>query len=175
MNATQSATVDEAQAKPEEGVVTKEDDARKVVKKNMYWAMGIGVIPVPLVDLIGIVGFQAKALKELSRLYGIPFSEHTVKNILATLISGLGSVYLGQALARSSIKMIPVIGPLTSLAATPLMAGALTYATGRVFIQHFESGGTFLDFDPKAVREYFKEQYQEGLNVASKMKSEKSS
>mgnify|MGYP006298661679 CR=1 FL=1 len=175
MNATQSATVDEAQAKPEEGVATKEDDARKVVKKNMYWAMGIGVIPVPLVDLIGIIGFQAKALRELSRLYGIPFSEHTVKNILATLISGLGSVYLGQALARSSIKMIPVIGPLTSLAATPLMAGALTYATGRVFIQHFESGGTFLDFDPKAVREYFKEQYQEGLNVASKMKSEKSS
>ena len=26
---------------------------------------------------------------------------------------------------------------------------------GKVFIQHFESGGTFLDFDPDKVRSYF--------------------
>ena len=28
-------------------------------------------------------------------------------------------------------------------------------SVGRVFIQHFASGGTFLDFDPESVRKHF--------------------
>ena len=42
-----------------------------------------------------------------------------------------------------------------------------TWALGKVFIQHFESGGTFLDFDPEEVKEYFKAQFEEGREVAA--------
>ncbi|MDE2463441.1 MAG: GTPase, partial [Alphaproteobacteria bacterium] len=42
----------------------------------------------------------------------------------------------------------------------PSLAAASTYALGKVFIQHFESGGTFLDMDPDKVSAYFKEQYE---------------
>jgi hypothetical protein len=43
----------------------------------------------------------------------------------------------------------------------------------RVFIQHFEAGGTFLSFDPEAVRDYFFEQYQKGKSVFKDMKKSK--
>jgi hypothetical protein len=39
-------------------------------------------------------------------------------------------------------------------------ASASTYAVGRVFIQHFESGGTFLDFDPDKVRAHFEAEFK---------------
>ena len=36
----------------------------------------------------------------------------------------------------------------------PVIAGA-AYAVGKVFIQHFASGGTFLTFDPEKVRAHY--------------------
>ena len=44
----------------------------------------------------------------------------------------------------------------------PVINGATTYAVGKVFTQHFESGGTFLTFDAAKVREYFETQFKEG-------------
>jgi hypothetical protein len=41
----------------------------------------------------------------------------------------------------------------------PAFGAAATYAVGQVFIQHFESGGTFLDFDPDKVREHFRQEF----------------
>lgn len=170
----QTATAETIDVNVEEQEICQLEKAQKIVRKNMYWAMGLGVIPIPLVDLVSIAGFQAKAIKELSDLYEIPFNSHIVKNILATLFSGLGAPACGSILAFSFLRAIPVVGPLTSLAATPLMAGAFTYATGKVFIQHFESGGTFLTLDPVAVREYFKQEFEKGKGLAADMMKQKS-
>ena len=159
----------ECECAEEEKIETKEKDALRIVRKNMLWAMGLGAIPLPLVDLVAVTGFQAKALKELSDLYEVPFLRHSVKNILASLLSGFGAVTFGTSLAFSLFKAFPVLGPVATFTATPIMAAALTYATGKVFIQHFESGGTFLSFNPQKVREYFKEQYTEGIKVATEM------
>lgn len=56
------------------------------------------------------------------------------------------------------------------MTAMSAISGAITYAIGQVFIQHFESGGTFLDFDPKKVKEYFMEQFEEGNKTVGKKK-----
>jgi hypothetical protein len=42
-----------------------------------------------------------------------------------------------------------------------------------VFIQHFESGGTFLDFNPDEVKEYFKAQFEEGRKLATPIETDK--
>ncbi len=142
------------------------DDAREIVKKNTYWAMGVGLVPMPVIDILGVGAFQAKALKELSDLYGITFFEHKVKNIIAVLVSGLSTPVLAAALFGTMVKFIPGLGTLMGIAATPAIAGAVTFATGQVFIQHFESGGTFLDFDPQKVKDYFNEQIKIGIELA---------
>ncbi|MEZ5671856.1 MAG: hypothetical protein R3E08_05540 [Thiotrichaceae bacterium] len=49
------------------------------------------------------------------------------------------------------------------------MGGAATYAIDKVFVQHFESGGTFLDFDPEAVREHFAAEFAKGKDVAASL------
>ena len=37
---------------------------------------------------------------------------------------------------------------------------------GKLFTQHFASGGTFLDFHPEAVREHFYAEFQKGTKLA---------
>ena len=56
----------------------------------------------------------------------------------------------------------------------PVLAGAATYAVGKVFIQHFESGGTFLNFNPESVRGYYEAMFKEGQSVAENMKKDES-
>jgi hypothetical protein len=54
----------------------------------------------------------------------------------------------------------------------PVISGASTYAIYKVFIQHFESGGTFLDLDPAKVKSYFAEQFTKGKKVAVDLKKD---
>jgi len=142
-----------------------------IVWKYMGLSMGVGLLPIPWLDFLGVVGFQMKALKELSALYEVPFAKNRVKNILAVLLSGLGAVFFGRILAQGAAKLIPIVGPALALTMVPFTAGAVTYATGKVFILHFESGGTILNFNPKKVRDYYNEKYEEGLNLASRLRT----
>lgn len=145
-------------------------EAQSIVKTNVLWSMGVGVLPVPIIDLLGITAVQLKMLKKLSEHYDIPFSEHKVKNIVASLAAGLGSVGIGGAVAFSVFKLVPFMGHLAGAVAIPVAAGAFTYATGTIFIQHFESGGTFLDFDPAAVRAHFRQEFEEAKAIVKEMK-----
>ena len=40
----------------------------------------------------------------------------------------------------------------------PVISAGATYIIGKVFIQHFASGGTLLDFNPPDYREFIKAQ-----------------
>jgi uncharacterized protein (DUF697 family) len=137
--------------------ISKTAEAEHIVNNYMGWSVGAGMIPVPLVDLAAIGGVQLKMLDDLSKLYGVKFSSNAAKSVIGALVGSGGSVILG-APAASLMKVIPVIGPLAALLTEPALAAGATYALGKVFIQHFESGGTFLDFNPESVREYYQEQ-----------------
>jgi uncharacterized protein (DUF697 family) len=168
---TVHATTVERPALTEE-VPTKEAEADKIIRQNVLWAAGGGAIPIPLFDMVAITVVEVKMLKELSALYEVPFKEDQVKNIVVSLLAGVGAPTLGMALTVSLVKAVPVIGYLSAFVAVPGLAAAFTYAVGKVFVQHFASGGTFLDFDPKKVREHFAREFEEGKVVAPKIKSE---
>jgi uncharacterized protein (DUF697 family) len=143
------------------------DNAEDLVKKSMYISMAAGIVPVPLFDFLAIAGIQLEMIRRLSHLYNVPFMEGKVKNLLGALIGGSFPSSVAPLFAGLS-KMIPIVGSTIGAVTLPLAAGASTYAVGKVFIQHFESGGTFLTFDPKSVRAYYEEQFKEGKTVAAK-------
>ena len=76
----------------------------------MLWASGGGLIPVPLLDMVAITAVEVKMLKELSALYELPFKEHQVKSILASLLAGVGAPALGAAVTASLFKSVPILG-----------------------------------------------------------------
>lgn len=148
-------------------LATHDMNAKAIVKRYMLWSMGAGAIPVPVLDLATITAVQLKMLSELSKEYDVPFREDRGKAIISALISGVGSGALAYGLVGSMLKAVPLFGSLLGLASVPIMAGAATYALGNVFLQHFASGGTFLDFDPARVRAHFAQHVEEGKRVAT--------
>jgi hypothetical protein len=58
----------------------------------------------------------------------------------------------------SALKSIPGIGTAISAFTMPVFSAGATYVIGKVFIQHFASGGTLLDFNPPDYREFIKAQ-----------------
>ncbi len=152
-----------------EGSETKEQ-GEKIIRNHMLTAMGVGLIPFPIVDMVGITGVQLNMLRRLSNTYEVPFTKHKVKNILTSLVGGGSVVPLGGTLI-SLVKIIPVAGQAIGAVTMPITAGAVTYAVGRVFHQHFASGGTFLTFDLDQVREYYAQMLEEGKAAAAKAKA----
>lgn len=169
--ANSKAPVEETAVESKEETVelTTLDKAQKLVRNHTYLSTAIGLIPLPVVDMVAISGNQLTMLARLSKLYDIPYKKNLVKSLLSVLLydlSAAGTVRITSSL----LKSIPVIGQVAGSVAMSGYSLAATYAIGQVFIQHFEAGGTFLDFDPKAVKAYFNEQFEEGKKVAADLK-----
>jgi len=133
----------------------KDVAAQAIVKKYALYSAGAGLIPIPLADFAAITALELKMLSELGTLYGVPFSQETARPIVASLIGGYMSTRVGYGIGGSLMKSVPIIGQAIGLLSVPAFAAGLSYAIGKVFIQHFASGGTFLDFDPDKVRSHF--------------------
>ncbi len=136
----------------------KTDRANEIVKNYALGSLAVGIVPFPLVDMAILAGVQLKMLHSLAKLYDVEFQDTLGKSVIAALLGGGISSSLSTSLAKS----VPILGLATSMISIVLFGGASTYAIGRVFIQHFESGGTFLNFDPQQVRAYYAQQFEKG-------------
>ena len=145
--------------------------AEHLVRRYTLGGMAVGLVPLPLLDLAALTMVQLKLLHALAGLYGIEFKADLGRSAVASLAGSALPTTLSPALTASLSKLIPGIGHTFAAGSLVLLNGAATYAIGKVFIQHFAAGGTFLTFDPEAVRDYFKTQLVEGRGVAAALKT----
>ena len=61
-----------------------------IIKKHIFFSMGVGLIPVPMLDMVAITGVQLNMLRKLAEMYEVPFNEHKVKSTLSSLVGGGG-------------------------------------------------------------------------------------
>jgi len=144
-------------------------EADSTVKSYAIAAMGLGLVPVPLVDVVGVIAVQRKMVHALTRLYGVKFLDNIAKTYILSLVSGLLPAALGTGLS-SMVKMLPGVGAIGGAAGVSVFAGGTTIALGRVFTAHFESGGTLLDFKPERMRAQFRREFQRGRDEAGTLR-----
>ena len=153
---TESPVTDQATAAP----TSKEergDVAGKLVDRFAIWSGVAGLIPLPVVDVLCVGGLQVQMLRRLSQIYDVEFSENRGKALIAALAGTMIPATSGIG-AASAMKAIPVVNILAAGFVMPVLSAGATYAIGKAFIQHFESGGTLLDFNPPDYREFIKAQ-----------------
>ena len=93
-------------------------------------AFAAGALPIPFVDLFLLPGIQTKMVMELAQLYGQPAEgKH-----FAELASSLGLGLMARQATREVTKLIPWVGMFASAA----LAGATTYALGRMFCYYYQ-------------------------------------
>ena len=148
----------------------RDEEASKLVDRFSLWSGAAGLIPVPLVDIAAVGGVQLQMLRRLSEIYGVSFVDNRGKSIIASLAGSVlpasTATTTGMGVA-SALKAIPGIGTVISALTMPVFSAGATYVIGKVFIQHFASGGTLLDFNPPDYREFIKAQ-KEKWNARSK-------
>ena len=134
----------------------KEVRAEEVIKKYAIYSAGAGLIPVPTLDMAAIGGVQLMMIKDLSAVYDVPFENDRVRPIVAAVVAGYAATKVGAGIGASVAKAIPLFGQVIGVLSVPAFGAGMSWAVGRIFMQHFASGGTFLDFDPDKVRAFFK-------------------
>ncbi len=141
--------------------------ATEIVSNNVALAMGAGLIPLPLVDFAAITAIQVKMGKELAEYYGVDYKEDQIKGIVISLIAAYTSTSAASVTAAAAAKSIPVLGAVFGVITLPVVAGGLTYAVGKVFIRHLESGRTFLTFSISEMQAGFLREVEKGKGVVS--------
>jgi len=126
------------------------------------------LIPVPIADFFAVSAIQLDMIRQMCKLYEIDFKETEGKAIITSL-TGSGLARLG---ARAAIKFIPGVGSVLGGITMSILSGGSSYALGEVFKQHFETGGTFLDFDMNRLKKFYNEKFEKGKKVAEKLKKE---
>jgi uncharacterized protein (DUF697 family) len=141
----------------------REQVANELVDRFSLWSGAAGLIPIPLVDMAAVGGVQLQMLRRLSEIYGVPFSDNRGKSIIASVAGAIipASTATTTAMTFSSLlKGLPGIGTMAGALSMPVFSAGVTYVIGRVFIKHFASGGTLLDFNPPDYREFIKTQQE---------------
>jgi uncharacterized protein (DUF697 family) len=141
----------------------RDELASEVVDRFSLWSGAAGLIPVPIADMAAVGGVQLLMLRRLSDIYGVPFIENRGKSIIASLAGSVlpaSTATSGAMTIGSLVKGLPGIGWAVGALSMPVLSAGATYVIGKVFIQHFASGGTLLDFNPPDYREFIKAQKQ---------------
>jgi uncharacterized protein (DUF697 family) len=153
----------QATESPETGQATAEtpeqlhETAAKLVDRFSLWSGVGGLIPLPFVDVLAVGGLQLQMLRRLSQIYDVQFSENRGKALIASIADTMIPVTSGMG-AASALKGVPILGMIASAFVMPVLSAGATYAIGKAFVQHFESGGTLLDFNPPDYKEFIKAQ-----------------
>jgi uncharacterized protein (DUF697 family) len=135
----------------------REQTSSKLVDRFAIWSGVAGLVPLPVVDVLAVGGLQVQMLRRLSQIYNVDFSENRGKALIAALAGCMIPATSGMG-AASALKAVPVVNILAAGFVMPVLSAGATFAIGKAFIQHFESGGTLLDFNPPDYREFVKAQ-----------------
>ena len=150
------------------------DAVDKIIYSHVMWVMLGAGFPVPFLDVALVLFVQLRMLKALSDHYGVPFSEHQTKSILIALLSGCATEGASKgAFISTVLGSVPVVNALTAFIRFYIpfklgivVAGASTYAVGRLFAQNFAMGET-VDAESAKFKEYFNEQMKIGYRKAT--------
>ncbi|MCS6864403.1 MAG: DUF697 domain-containing protein [Gemmataceae bacterium] len=115
-----------------------------------------GAVPIPLADIVILMGIQARMASQLAQIYGQALTPERWREITAAVGVGLAA----RTALRQLAKFIPGVGSVVGAAA----AAASTYALGRALCVYFET--IYAGHIPSA--EQLRKVYQEQFRIAAK-------
>ena len=142
------------------------------IKNHVIAAMGIGLIPSIMVEVVGVTGVEVKMIRDLAAIYEFPVPRKLVAyKILISLIGSIAPLYFAARM-KSAVKGLPLFGHAVYIGFLSLSNGAAVYAVGKIFQKHFEFGGKFLSSDNATLRGYFEDQYTQARQLVPGLAAE---
>jgi uncharacterized protein (DUF697 family) len=133
--------------------------AEKVVENFALGSLSSFLVPPLLGEWVLLPAIQLTLIHKLCELYGQKFVVNAAKAKIGIFLSWLLMLSTTDSFGMV-LRYIPVIGTSWRRISTALIGSASTYAIGKVFILHFDSGGALLNLNPERLRTYYFEQLE---------------
>ncbi|CAM2006169.1 hypothetical protein [Acanthopleuribacter pedis] len=134
-----------------------------LVRKFALASVGVGVVAGPVFDFVALTALLVLMIEKIAGIYGRPFYPSLAKSLVAGLLAAGVHNVVAFGMLASLLKFLPVVGWGPLLLVSPAACFALTTAVGSLFVMHFESGGTLLDFNVDRMHEEFGRRFREGM------------
>lgn len=141
-------------------------EASKIVSSALRWSAAAGFVPIPVLDVAALAAVQVKMVVDLSGLYGEKASKELVRGIVSILLGTLVPLKLTEIAMVSGAKALPVVGAVIGSLSMVAFSTAATYAIGKIFIRHFERGGSIANLDAEAVKDDLKAEFVQAAKKA---------
>ena len=163
------ATSKKASAPAKSAVENQEnrtEEVRHVINRYSAYSFGVGFVPIPVIDMIGLAALQLNMIKDLHSIHApeSKFKDEAGKSAISALFGTIAPQSIASGTIGSAVKGVPVIGGIIGMATFPAFAAASTRALGLIFSKHFADGGGVVDFNPKNYVEEYKAAFKKAKN-----------
>ena len=134
-------------------------EAARVISKAVRWSAAAAIVPVPYLDLVALGAVQVRMVRDLAQAYCVDADSETTKVAVSALLGTLAPAVVSGSLLGSSLKLVPVGGTILGSVGLAAFGSAATYAVGKIFVAHFENGGTLSSFSAQAVEADLKKEF----------------
>lgn len=143
------------------------ENTDRIVRSHVIWAMGAGLIPIPLFDIAAVTAIQMDALQKLADEEGIDYTTDGGKRFVTALTGGAFA-----RLGASLIKGVPGVGSVIGGLSMSAMSAASTYAICQVALHHFRTEHNFLAFDVSKAKSLYEKALEQGKAFVKSLERE---
>ena len=136
-----------------------------IISSHVVYAMTAGALPVPVADIVAVSAIQYDMIKQIAEAYGAAYDSEKGKALASSLAGATVS-----RIGASFIKAIPGIGTFFGIGSQMLMAGATTYALGRIFNTYFSGNKNLDNFNIDTVKNQYSEFLAKGKEYVRELK-----
>lgn len=137
--------------------------SERIIGNFAIGSLSAFLVPTLLGEWVLLPAIQLALIHKLCKLYGQKFVVNAAKAKIGVFLSWLLVLSTADSFGLI-LRHIPMIGMNWRRISTALIGSASTYAIGKVFVLHFESGGTLLSLDPEKLQNYYFEQLEMARN-----------
>lgn len=136
-----------------------------IISAHIIFAMTAGAIPVPVADIVAVSAIQYDLIRQLASFHNVNYDADKGK----TLASSLAGATVSR-IGASALKAIPGVGTILGIGSQIVMAGATTYALGKLFDSHFSGGKGLDNINLDSVKEQYNDLFSKGKEYAKNLK-----
>lgn len=135
------------------------DAAGEIIASSTKWSVAASLIPIPYLDLAALGAIQVNMIVDLANLYDQKVTKQAVQGVISVMLGTLVPAGAAHLAVSSSTKLLPGYGTAIGAVSLATFGTAATYSIGKVFVRHFEKGGTIGNFSTAAVQEDLKKEF----------------
>ncbi|MEI7567975.1 MAG: DUF697 domain-containing protein [Alcaligenaceae bacterium] len=141
------------------------DAANKLIASARNWSFAAALVPVPYLDLALLASLQTKLIVNLASLYDQKLFKQAVTSLITLLIGTLAPAGASRLTSSVLIKFLPGMGSAIGAVSLATFGASATCAIGKVFVKHFENGGSISTFSAKDVQEDLKKEFASASKI----------